>query len=212
MFSFLLVSLCSLYITVCSASDYKYRGLLLLQSQSVLGQNKAINFTLAGQVEFKRFLTDALYNCRASIQGSSFFDCPKNALLNQFTHACCDENYNFMHLNLNSIKLDKQEAETFLNLLNTRIDDSFQFTSDVIVRNEMILIFNMHHNNPSNLIRTFTEIEYPGLQNLLNRYHELCLIENTEATESESCPRVNSVGGLKFCCDYSDQLLYSRLG
>jgi len=201
-------------ISYCSATvhDYKYKGLILLQSDHVIAARKATNLTLAGQVEFRRFLTDALYNCMYVVRGSSERNCPRKALLNNFTHACCNGDFKFLYLNINGVKLNAQGAIIFLNLLNTRIDDSFEFTIDINPLDEMILIFNIHQNGGSTLIRAFEETEYPKFQNLLYRYSELCMLENTRTTENESCPRVYSSEGLKFCCDYSDQLLYVRLG
>jgi len=193
-------------------NEYNYKGLVLLQSEKEIVARKAVNLTLSGQVEFRRFLTDALYNCLYVIKGGSERNCPRKASLNRFTHACCNENFEFLNLNINGVKLDMEESKTFLNLLNTRIDDSFVFTSEINPQNEMILIFNIHNNGGPTLIRTFEEAEYPKLRNLLYRYNELCMLENTEATESETCPRVYTSGGVKFCCDYGDQLLFVRLG
>jgi len=206
--------LCLLFATICSGllNNYNYKGLVLLQSEKEIVAHKAVNLTLSGQVEFRRFLTDALYNCMFVIRGGSERNCPRKASLNRFTHACCTKNFEFLNLNINGVKLDTQESKTFLNLLNTRIDDSFEFTNEINPRDEMILIFNIHTNGGRTLIRTYEEAEYPKLQNLLYRYNDLCMLENTQATESESCPRVNTFEGVKFCCDYSDQLLLVRLG
>jgi len=203
-----------LFVIYASATlnEYKYKGLVLLQSENEIASRKAINLTLAGQVEFRRFLSDALANCRNAFKISVGSNCPRKAFLNHFTHVCCNEDSRFLYLNINDVKLNKQGANTFLNLLNTRIDDSFEFTSETDPQNEMILIFNVLYNGVPTLIRTFEETEYPKIQKLLYRYSELCMLENTQATESEACPRVYTSEGVKFCCDYSDQLLYVRLG
>jgi len=204
-----------LFATFCSAAmlnEYKYKGLVLMQSENEIGTHKAINLTLAGQVEFRHFLGDALDNCRNAYRFSRESNCPRKAFLNQFTHACCTEDLKFLYLSINNIKLSMQGAVTFLNLLHTRIDDSFEFTTDINPHDEMILIYNIHHRDVPTIVRTFDETEYPKLQNLLYRYSDLCMLENTQATESEACPRVYTSDGLKFCCDYSDQLLYVRLG
>jgi len=208
---YFLVLFCAAF-TSATLNDYKCKGLVLLQSAKELSTGKAINLTLAGQIEFRRFLGDALDNCRNAYRISIGSNCPRKAWLNQFTHACCTEDRTFLYLSINNVKLSVQGAVTFLNLLHTRIDDSFEFTTEINPVDDMILIYNIHHNDAPTVIRTFDQTEYPTLQQLLYRYRDFCMLENTEATESQACPRVYTCCGFEFCCDQGDQLLYVRLG
>jgi len=188
MFSVLLFLI---FVTFCAASgnENKYKGLVLLQSENEIFTQKAINLTLAGQVEFRRFLGDVLDNCRNAYRISTGSSCPRKAFLNHFTHACCTEDLKFLYLSINNVKLSKQGAMTFLNLLNVRIDDSFEFTTDINPHDEMILIYSIHNYGVPTIVRTFDETGYHKLQNLLYTYSDLCMLENTQATESETCPQ-----------------------
>jgi len=200
-----------LFATICSAIVYNYKSLILLQSSTEIATRKAINLTLSGQVEFRRFLNDALHGCRNANENIEL-NCPRKTLLNMFTHVCCDQDNNFMYLIINRVKIGMDGTKSILNLLNTRISDSFEFTNEINYPNERVLIFNSNQNNTPTLVRTYPADEYFKFQDLIFRHADLCMLENTQATESEACPRVYATEGLKFCCDYSDQLLHLKLG
>lgn len=162
------------------------------------------NFTLGGQVEFRSFLREALHDCRRTKWGSRSSDCPRKTYLSSLTHACCDENDAFMHLSINSVKLNQEQSVEILDLLNSRIADGFEFTSDINVHNEMILVANFHHTASINLLRVFKEEGYLKIELIISSYKTSCLLDNTEKTLSESCPRVINQHGVKFCCDFDE--------
>lgn len=195
-----------------SFASIPYKGLVLLQSNDNIANKKIFNLTLGGQVEFRRFLHDALHDCSQTNWGPSSFNCPRKAYLNQFTHACCDENNIFINLKINSVTLGYEQGLKILELLNLRIDDGFQFDSDIIASDQMILIASFRGQSPSTFLRVFNEDEYPMLKHVISSYKSNCLLDNTVNTISNPCPRVYSQIGIKFCCDFDDKLLSLRLG